>query len=142
MAFSGINYVAVIIATLAGFGLGAVWYMLLGRAWMRALGKTADEISRDQGAAKALPFIISLVALFVMALMLAGLMGHLGDVSVRGGVISGFFVWVGFVITTMGVNHVFSGASPKLTLIDGGHWLAVLVVMGAVPLGSRRKKDA
>lgn len=132
MAFSGINYIAVIIATLAGFGLGAVWYMVLGRAWMRALGKTEDEISRDQGAAKALPFIIALVALFVMALMLAGLMGHLGDVSVRGGVISGFFVWIGFVITTMGVNHAFNGASPKLTLIDGGHWLAVLLIMGAV----------
>lgn len=132
MAFSGINYIAVIIATLSGFGLGAVWYMVLGHAWMRALGKTEAEIKEGQGAAKALPFIIALVALFVMALMLAGLMGHLGDVSVRNGVISGLFVWVGFVITTMGVNHAFGGASPKLTLIDGGHWLAVLLVMGAV----------
>jgi hypothetical protein len=59
-------------------------------------------------------------------------MGHLAQVNVRGGVIAGLIVWVGFVITTMGVNHAFSGASPKLTLIDGGHWLAVLVVMGAV----------
>jgi hypothetical protein len=132
MAFSGINYIAVIIATLAGFGLGAVWYMIFGRAWMHALGKTEAEIKQGHGAAKALPFIIALVALFVMALMLAGLMGHLGDVSVRGGVISGLIVWVGFVITTMGVNHAFSGASPQLTLIDGGHWLAVLVIMGAV----------
>ena len=132
MAFSGINYIAVVIATLAGFGLGAVWYMVLGHAWMRALGKTKEELSREQGAAKALPFVIALVALFVMALMLAGLMGHLGDVTVRGGVISGLFMWIGFVITTMGVNHAFSGAKPMLTLIDGGHWLAVLVVMGAV----------
>lgn len=132
MTFSGINYIAVIIATLAGFGLGAVWYMVLGRAWMGALGKTKEELSREQGAAKALPFVISLVALFVMALMLAGLMGHLGNVTVRGGVISGLFMWIGFVITTMGVNHAFSGAKPMLTLIDGGHWLAVLVVMGAV----------
>ena len=132
MAFSGINYIAVIIATLAGFGLGAVWYMIFGRAWMHALGKTEAEIKEGQGAARALPFIIALVALFVMALMLAGLMGHLGDVSVRGGIISGLIVWVGFVITTMGVNHAFSGASPQLTLIDGGHWLAVLVIMGAV----------
>ncbi len=67
-----------------------------------------------------------------MALMLAGLMGHLGYVTIKGGVISGFFVWVGFVITTMGVNHAFGGAKPMLTLIDGGHWLAVLLVMGAV----------
>ena len=44
----------------------------------------------------------------------------------RGGVISGFFVWLGFVITTMGVNHAFGGAKPMLTLIDGGYWLAVL----------------
>jgi hypothetical protein len=116
MTFSGINYIAVIIATLAGFGLGAVWYMTLGGAWMRALGKTKDELL-PEGSAKALPFIISVVALFVMALMLAGLMGHLGDVTVRGGVISGLFVWVGFVITTMGVNHAFSGAKPMLTLI-------------------------
>ncbi len=132
MTFSGINYIAVIIATLAGFGLGAVWYMVLGGAWMRALGKTKDQFTRGEGAAKALPFVISLVALFLMAWMLAGLMGHLGDVTVRGGAISGLFVWVGFVITTMGVNHAFSGAKPMLTLIDGGHWLAVLLVMGAV----------
>jgi Protein of unknown function (DUF1761) len=130
MAFSGINYIAVIIATLAGFGLGAVWYMVLGRVWMRALGKKPD--TPQSGAAKSMPFIISIVALFIMAWMLAGLMGHLGDVTVRGGVISGFFAWVGFVITTMGVNHAFSGAKPMLTLIDGGHWLAVLLVMGAV----------
>ena len=67
-----------------------------------------------------------------MALMLAGLMGHIGDVTVRGGVISGFFVWLGFVITTMGVNHAFGGAKPMLTLIDGGYWLAVLLIQGAV----------
>jgi len=132
MTFSGINYLAVIIATLAGFGLGAVWYMVLGGVWLRAIGKTKEELSKDEGAAKALPFIIALVALFVMALMLAGLMGHLGNVTVRGGVISGLFLWVGFVITTMGVNHAFSAAKPMLTLIDGGHWLAVLLVMGAV----------
>jgi hypothetical protein len=131
MTFSGINYIAVIVATLAGFGLGAVWYMVLGRAWMRAIGKTEAEIKQNQVGAKALPFVIALVALFVMALMLAGLMGHLGDVTVRGGVISALFVWIGFVITTMGVNHAFAGAKPMLTLIDGGHWLAVLLVMGA-----------
>ena len=80
----------------------------------------------------ALPFVIAFVALIVMAWMLAGIMGHLGQVSIRGGVISGFLVWLGFVITTMGVNHAFSGAPTKLTLIDGGYWLAVLLIQGAV----------
>jgi len=130
MSFTGVNYVAVIIAALAGFGLGTVWYMVLAKPWMHAVGKT--EADKPQGSAQAVLFAIAIVALFVMALMLAGVMGHLGDISVRGGVISGFFVWLGFVITTMGVNHAFSGAKPMLTLIDGGYWLAVLLIQGAV----------
>jgi len=131
MAFTGMNYLAVVVAALAGFGVGAVWYMVLGKAWLGALGKTEDDI-KGSGVAQAMPFLIALVANLVMAIMLAGLMGHLGNISIRGGLISGLFVWVGFVITTMGVNHAFSGAPPKLTAIDGGHWLAVLLVMGAI----------
>jgi hypothetical protein len=130
MSFSGVNYLAVIIATLAGFGLGAVWYMVLAKPWMHAVGKS--EVDRPQGGAQIVPIAIAIVALFVMALMLAGLMAHIGDVTVRGGLISGLFVWLGFVITTMGVNHAFGGAKPMLTLIDGGHWLAVLLIQGAV----------
>jgi hypothetical protein len=132
MTFTGVNYIAVIIAALAGFGLGAVWYTVLSRPWMHAIGKTEAECKQQQGSAKVVPFAISIVALFIMALMLAGVMGHLGDITIRGGVISGFFVWLGFVITTMGVNHAFSGAKPMLTLIDGGYWLAVLLIQGAV----------
>jgi len=130
MTFTGVNYIAVIIAALAGFGLGAIWYRVLAKPWMHAVGKT--EADRPQGSAQAVLFGITIVALLIMAWMLAGLMGHLGDITVRGGVISGFFVWLGFVITTMGVNHAFSGAKPMLTLIDGAHWLAVLLIQGAV----------
>ena len=130
MTFTGVNYIAVIIAALAGFGLGAIWYMVLAKPWMHAVGKT--EADRPQGSAQVVPFAIAIVALLIMAWMLAGVMGHLGDITIRGGVISGFFVWLGFVITTMGVNHAFSGAKPMLTLIDGGYWLAVLLFQGAV----------
>ena len=130
MSFTGVNYVAVIIATLAGFGLGMVWYMVLSKPWMDAVGKTESDMPR--GPAQVVPFAIAITALFVMALMLAGLMGHIGDVTIRGGVISAFFVWLGFVITTMGVNHAFSGAKPILTVIDGGYWLGVLLIQGAV----------
>jgi len=131
MSFAGVNYIAIVIAALAAFGLGAVWYMVLSRPWMEAVGKSEAELKKE-GPAQALPFVIAFVALIVMAWMLAGIMGHLGQVTIRGGVIAGFFVWLGFVITTMGVNHAFSGAPTKLTLIDGGYWLAVLLIQGAV----------
>lgn len=123
-----INYLAVVIAALAAFGLGAVWYMVLSKPWLRAVGKTKDEMQ----ARGAFPFLIAIIALLLMSWMLAGLMGHLAQITIRGGVMTAFFIWVGFVVTTMAVNHAYSGAKPMLTLIDGLYWLAALATMGAV----------
>lgn len=129
MEFAGINYLAVFIAALAGFAVGMGWYMSLGDIWIAALGKTKDEIKPSAG-----PFIISGISLLIMASMLAGIIGHLGrdQVTMVNGAISGFLVWLGFVITTMTVNHAYQGVKRILTLVDGGHYLAVLIVMGAI----------
>jgi len=53
-------------------------------------------------------------------------------VSVRTGVISALFVWGGFVATSLVVTNMVQGVSRVATLVDGGHWLGVLVIQGAV----------
>ena len=63
---------------------------------------------------------------------LAGLIGHMGGPTLTNGVISGALVWLGFVITTIAVNNAFQRKKPMLTVIDGGHWLAVLLLQGVV----------
>lgn len=133
MVFAGINYLAVIVAAVASFTFGSVYYMTLGKAWMAALGKTEAEI-KGAGKMSPLPFIIAIVAQLVMAYFLAGVMGHLGaeTVSVTKGLVTAFFVWLGFVATSMAVNYAFQGAKRALTLIDGGHWLGVLLLQGLV----------
>ena len=79
------------------------------------------------------PLLITAVALLVMAWVLAGVIGHMsGGVTVRTGLISGLFCWLGFVATTTAVNHAYQGAKNSLTLIDAGHWLGVLLIEGAV----------
>ena len=40
MVFGGINYIAVLVAAVAAFAFGAVYYMALSGPWMAALGKT------------------------------------------------------------------------------------------------------
>jgi hypothetical protein len=81
-----------------------------------------------------LPFIYAFVAAFILAWVLAGLVGHLGpgQVTLRNGIISGLFCWLGFVFTTILVNNSFAMRSPKLLVIDGGYWLVVLVLSGAI----------
>ena len=44
--------------------------------------------------------------------------------TIRSAVISGLFVWAGFMVTTMLVNNAFAGRRYVLTAIDAGHWLA------------------
>ena len=38
----------------------------------------------------------------------------------------------GFILTTQLVNNAFGGAKYMLTVINAGHWLAVILVMGLV----------
>ncbi|MBI3702911.1 MAG: DUF1761 domain-containing protein [Rhizobiales bacterium] len=133
MAFSGINYWAVLVAGLLGFGLGGVWYRLLANPWKTAHGFTTEQIRAHHGKGAApWPLIVALAADLLMAWMLAGVIGHLGAVSVKNGVIAAFFLWLGFVITTLAVNNTFGMRKPLLIAIDGGHWLAALLLMGAV----------
>jgi len=125
-----INYLAVVVAAIAGFALGWGWYTVFGKAWMAALGKSKEDCDKEKQSPT--PLIIAGVSCFLMAWMLAGLMGHLSDVTVKGGVVSAIFVWIGFVLTTVATNHAFEGMRPIVTAIDAGHWLAVLVLMGAI----------
>ena len=134
MTFAGINYLAVLIAAAAGWVAGAVWYMALAKPWMAAVGITKEKIEASKAQPGAsLPFVFAFAACVIMAWVLAGVIGHLGRPGdVRNGVISGAFCWLGFVITTMLVNNSFAMRSRMLLLIDGGYWLVVLVLMGAI----------
>jgi hypothetical protein len=138
MSLGNINYWPILIAAIASFAFGAVWYIGLGKQWMAARDMSAADMEKAKAEMGPIPvpYIIAFVALLIMAWMFAGVLLHLArggmPVTIRAGMISGFFLWLGFVMTTMAVNHAFQGAKRSLTLIDGGHWLGVLLIQGAI----------
>jgi hypothetical protein len=133
MTFAGINVLAVLAAAVAAWLASAVWYMSLGQIYQSALGKTPEQCKEEMKKPGAfLPFLYALIGNLVIAWMLAGVLGHLGQVTPWNGVISGAFLWFGFILTTMVVNFCFSGRSWRLLLIDLGNWLIVMVLTGAV----------
>lgn len=139
MAFAGMNYFAILTAAVAAWVLGAIWYGILAKPWVAAQGKTMEAFKAERTAeagrpAAYVPFAVAFLAEFVMAWILSGIVGHLGpgQVTVRNGVISALFIWFGFVLTTVTVNNMFGGRKPMLTVLDAGHWLAVLLLMGAI----------
>jgi len=132
--FSHVNLLAVMLAAAASFIFGGLWYGLFSQQWMQAAGITLEQIKSSKGPVLA-PYIKAYLAELVMAFVLASVIWHLAgsDVSTIGtGMMTGALIWVGFVMSSLVVNHGFQGANSSLTLIDGGHWLGVLLTQGAV----------
>ena len=135
MDFAGLNYLAILVAAAVSFMFGGIWYGALAKPWMAAAGIDDEMMKASKEGGKTTQLMISaFVASLVMAWVLAGLIGHLGSgqVTIYNGIVSGAFVWLGFVATTLVTNHGFQMKLGRLTLIDGGHWLGVLLIQGAV----------
>ena len=131
MDFGSVNWLAIVVAMIASMALGFVWYMVLANPWMAALGKTREQIMASGN--NATPFIISALMQLVMAYSLALFVPRImGDTTIVNGLIVGFHLWLGFVITSMIINHRYQGSKWSLTLIDGGYMLGVLLVQGLV----------
>lgn len=132
MDYFNVNWLAVLLAMIASMALGAAWYIGLSKQWLAATDRTMDQIKTGSGG-QATPFIWGAAMQLVMAYFLALLTPMiLGEMSVGNAVIVGIHLWVGFILTSMILNHRYQGVSWSLALIDGGYMLGVVVVQGVV----------
>ena len=131
MPFAELNYIAILAAAAASFAAGAVYYGVLGKRWMAALGKTEEEVKAGMNPAI---YGVAAVCQLVLAFMLAAILAHFSPdaLTVGNALVSALLLWLGFVMTTMTVNHRFQGQPWSLTLIDGGHWLVGMLLQGVV----------
>jgi hypothetical protein len=127
-----INYMGVLAAAVASWMFGALFYGVLGKQWMIALGRSEADIRAraEKRVAPIVPMIVSLIAELLMALMLAGLIGHMtgGHIALKPALLTAGSVWLGFVVTVLATNYAYQNARPLLTAMDSAHWLGALLV--------------
>ncbi|MEW7007942.1 DUF1761 domain-containing protein [Lentilitoribacter sp. EG35] len=130
MQFGGINYIAVIVAVIAAFAVGSVYYGVNAKRWMKAVKIPEGTEPKMEPSLLVITFVCEIV----LAIMMAGVIGHLGDgqVTLYNGIVSGFFLWLGIIMPTMTINNRYQDFGWDLTIIDGIHWLVVVVVMGGI----------
>lgn len=126
---SHVNYLAVLVATVASFVLGGWWYSMsgFGRAWMAALGKTRDELGSPK-----LAMTLTFFSTFLAAVILAILINALGDPSLYRGARLGFVLGVGIVATSLFSDSLFSGTPFELFIIQAGYRVLLLTLMGGI----------
>jgi hypothetical protein len=136
MAFVTVNWLSIVVAAIAAWLFGGVYYTALGKVWMAAQGKTVEqcqaEMASKSGAAKAAPFILVFIGEIIIAWALYGILVHMNAFTLRGGIISAALVWFGFVVPTVIANYAFHGRKPMLIVLDILAWLGAFVIIGAI----------
>lgn len=126
-----VNYIAVLVAAFVAMGSGALWYspVLFGKPWMALLNKTPESMDKSQAnRAYAVTFVMAVLTSYVLARFIQ----YTGANTIILGLQTGFWVWLGFVATTIATNMLFEGKSIKLYLINVGYHLVNLLAMGAL----------
>lgn len=126
-----VNWLAVVLAALAGFVVGGIWYgPVMGKRWMGAVGLSEEQIKGgNMGLIYGGAFAFSLLASWTLAHTFAT---YAQDLSIPVKIMTAFGVALGFIVPAIGTNYLFSQKSKALFFIDAGYWLLFYIAMGAV----------
>jgi len=128
MAFTPINWLAVIVAALAPFAIGSLWYgPLFAKSWMALTGIKPGTPGQNS---MAVTFGTSAVLNLIIAASLAMFIGGAGDWS--SGLRAGFLAGFTFVAMAFGITYVFESRPFKLWLINAGYHVVAFTVMGTI----------
>lgn len=137
-----IHYPAVLVAGLIQFFVGWLWYgMLFMNPWVEATGVPMDAAQTMSGGQMAMMYVGSLVAFLVVYYIMAHFVSYTKSTTAKQGMQTAFWLWLGFVATTILVNIIYTMKPFSLWLIDGGYWLVSMLAGGAL-LAVWRKKEA
>jgi hypothetical protein len=128
--YTGVNWVAVIVAAVAGIIVGFIWYapQVFGRRWARASGIELPQ----PGQVQPMTYVGAIVTAALTAYVLALLSRGLGAATLVDGAIVGILVWLGFVATWLASGVFFERRSTEWWAINAGQAIVSLVIMGAI----------
>lgn len=124
------TYLSVIIAAVAAYAFGAVWYMVLAKPWMAAAGVESGEGGRLKNGGKA--YVVSLICVILVAGMMRHAFAQSGIANPAKGALAGFGLGLFIASPWIATNNAFEGKPFNLTLINGGYATISCAIIGAV----------
>jgi len=132
------NWPAVIVAAIAYWLLGALWYgVLFGKSWMM-LEHMTEEQAKSMNP--VLPYVISFALNILIAYSLAQLCVWRNADSVGRGASVGVLMWIGFVGPITYTTYMYELRPKELFAINQFYPLAGLVLIGAI-IGAWTKRS-
>jgi len=130
-----LQWLHVLVATIAYFLIGAVWYspVLFSKAWIKATGLNPNnpEGKKGLGALMAGSFVLMLVTVFGLAVLLQ----ILPAINALGGIKLALLIGVCFSFTSMAISFIYEKRPWQLYAINGGYHIVGIAVAGAILAG-------
>lgn len=126
-----VNWLAIVVASVAAMAVGAVWYssLLFGKKWMKLVGKSQADLKK---ANTMQSYLMAFVMALISAFVLWRFMDMMGATNYVQGAMAGFWSGVGLVATGVALNYMFEGRPQQLIWLTVGHHVVALTLMGAV----------
>jgi hypothetical protein len=125
-----VNYLAVVVAAAVNYVIGALWYgVIFKNAWQKLSGVSEMKVT-------ALSVILGIVGALLTSYVLQHALffanEYLKTSGVGGGLMVGFFNWIGFIApVTIGVV-TYEKKPFTLWVLNNAYWLISLLVMGII----------
>ncbi len=130
-----LHYGAILVTAIVAMALGALWYSpaVFGKMWMNLCGFTEKHMEEAKKKGMGKSMVLAFLAQLVMAYVLAHFVQYAGAAgSIVGGLQAGFWIWLGFIATTLLNSVLWEGKPVKLYLLNIAHYLLVLLVSGVI----------
>lgn len=126
------EYLQVLVAAVAAFAFGAVWYITLSKPWIAAAGIPVDASGKPLGNGSPMPMVIG----FVCVLLVAGMMRHIFGMAqmdtVGEGIMGGFGLGAFIITPWLGMCYNYAMRPFRLILIDGAYAIIGCTIIGVV----------
>jgi hypothetical protein len=128
--FGDLNWLAVVVATLAWFAFSAIWYSIppLSKAWA---GAARVDVTGD-GPPLALLFIPTLIGYFVTTVVIGLLVVGIEADTVGDGIGLGVALGVGFGMVGALVSQVYESKGGSYWLINGVNAVIAYVIVAVI----------
>lgn len=133
-----VNFLAVFVASIAVYALGAVWYTAFSSQWLAGLGRTMEQMQASGGG--PLPYVISFASNFVAVLVLAWIVSSTGAPSPTRGAGLGVVLAIGFVATNNAQQAAFEQRPLSLFFINTLYSVIGMALAGTI-LGAWPHKE-
>lgn len=126
---SDLNYPAILVAAVAYFIIGAIWYspMMFAKKWQGYVNMPADA-AKGMGATMVMSLIGMIVISFVMALFVT----HVLPADIVRGIKIALVGGIGFMVMPMWINSLYAKKPFGLLVIDSLYHLISFVVMAII----------